>query len=78
MSQKALDAELRARIDALALTTHPMMAVDATRIPRGHKLEVRPGRMLLTNGAPQESMMPLTSASSTLSPSSRAHSSNRW
>lgn len=57
-SQKALDAELRARIDALALTTHPMMAVDATRIPRGHKLEVRPGRMLLTNGAPQESIMP--------------------
>jgi len=57
-SQKALDAELRARIDALALTTHPMMAVDATRIPRGHKLEVRPGRMLLTNGAPQEAIMP--------------------
>ena len=58
MSQKALDAELRARIDALALTTHPMMAVDATRIPRGHKLEVRPGRMLMTNGAPQEALMP--------------------
>lgn len=58
MSQKALDAELRARIDALALTTHPMMAVDATRIPRGHKMEVRPGRMLLTNGAPGESIMP--------------------
>ena len=59
MSQKALDAELRARIDALALTTHPMMAVDATRIPRGHKLEVRPGRMIMTNGAPSESLMPL-------------------
>jgi len=57
-SQKALDAELRARIDALALTTHPMMAVDATRIPRGHKLEVRPGRMLLTNGTPSEAIMP--------------------
>ena len=58
MSQKALDAELRARIDALALTTPPMMAVDATRIPRGHKMEVRPGRMILTNGAPGESIMP--------------------
>lgn len=58
MSQKALDAELRARIDALALTTHPMLAVDATRIPRGHKLEVRPGRMLLTNGSPSDSIMP--------------------
>jgi hypothetical protein len=30
-SQKALDAELRARIDALALTIHPMMAMDAPR-----------------------------------------------
>ena len=59
MSQKALDAELRARIDALALTTHPMMAVDATAIPRGHKLEVRPGRMLLTNGDPKAAFMPL-------------------
>lgn len=58
MSQKALDTELRARIDALALTTHPMMAVDATRIPRGHKLEVRPGRMIMTNGNPGETLMP--------------------
>lgn len=58
MSQKALDAELRARIDALALTTHPMLAVDATRIPRGANLEVKPGRMLLTNGSPQEAIMP--------------------
>ena len=58
MSQKALDAEMRARIDALALTTHPMMAVDATRIPRGDKFEVRPGKMILTNGSPQESIMP--------------------
>lgn len=58
MSQKALDAELRARIDALALTTHPMLAVDATRIPRGSKMEVRPGRMLLTNGSPAEAIMP--------------------
>jgi hypothetical protein len=58
MSQKALDAELRARIDALALTTHPMLAVDATRIPRGSKMEVRPGRMILTNGSPSEAIMP--------------------
>ncbi len=58
MSQKALDMELRARADALALTTHPMMAVDATRIPRDKKLEIRPGRMLLTNGNPAEALMP--------------------
>ena len=53
-SQKALDAEVRARIDALALTIHPMLAMDATRIPRGHKPQVRPGKMLLTNGNPKE------------------------
>jgi hypothetical protein len=53
-SQKALDAEIRGRIDALALTTFPMLAMDATRIPRGHKPQVRPGKMLLTNGNPRE------------------------
>lgn len=57
-SQKALDAELRARIDALALTVHPMMAMDATRLPRGAKPEIRPGKIILTNGAPNESLMP--------------------
>jgi hypothetical protein len=57
-SQKALDAELRARIDALALTVHPMMAIDATRIPRGSKFEIRPGKTILTNGNPAEIMMP--------------------
>ena len=57
-SQKALDAEIRARIDALALTVHPMMAMDATRIPRGSRPEVRPGKLLLTNGNPQEVLHP--------------------
>ena len=57
-SQKALDAELRARIDALALTVHPMMAMDATRLPRGSRPEVRPGKVLLTNGDPREVLQP--------------------
>ena len=57
-SQKALDAELRARIDALGLTVHPMMAMDATRLPRGAKPEVRPGKILLTNGDPREVLQP--------------------
>ena len=57
-SQKALDAELRARIDALALTVHPMMAVDASRMPRGAKLDVRPGKTILTNGNPTEILQP--------------------
>ena len=57
--QKALDAEIRARIDALGLSTHPMMGIDATKIPRGERFEVRPGRNILTNGPPQEALFPL-------------------
>jgi len=57
--QKALDAEMRARIDSLAMTTTPMMAADATRLPRGTKFEVRTGKTVLTNGNPREAIMPL-------------------
>ena len=57
-SQKALDAELRARIDALALTVHPMLAMDASRMPRGAKPEVRAGKVILTNGNPSEILQP--------------------
>ena len=57
-SQKALDTELRARIDALALTNSPMIAVDSTRIPRGSQPEVRPGKIILTNGNPAEVLQP--------------------
>ena len=57
-AQKALDTELRARIDALALTVHPMLAVDASRLPRGAKMEVRPGKTILTNGNPAEILQP--------------------
>ena len=56
--QKAIDAQYRAYLDSLALTTAPMIAMDATRLPRGAKFEVKPGKALLTNGNPQEIMMP--------------------
>lgn len=58
MSQKALDTELRARIDALGLVVHPMIAMDATRMPRGFKPEVRPGKVILTQGPPKEVLEP--------------------
>jgi hypothetical protein len=58
-SQKALDTEMRARIDALALTVHPMMGIDASRMPRGAKLDVRPGKTILTNGNPKEVLTPM-------------------
>jgi hypothetical protein len=51
---------MRARIDSLALTTTPMMAADATKLPRGVKFEVRPGKTILTNGDPRQALMPLT------------------
>ena len=57
-SQKALDAELRARIDALALTVHPMLAMDSSRMPRGSRPEIKAGKLLLTNGDPREILHP--------------------
>jgi len=56
--QKAIDAQLRSHLDSLALTTAPMIAMDATRLPRGAKFEVKPGKAILTNGAPSEIIMP--------------------
>lgn len=56
--QKAIDAEVRSHLDGLALTSAPMMAMDATRLPRGAKFEVRPGKAILTNGNPNEILFP--------------------
>lgn len=56
--QKMIDAQMRSYMDGLALTSVPMMAMDATRLPRGSKFEVRPGKTILTNGNPQEILMP--------------------
>lgn len=56
--QKAIDGQLRAHLDSLALTTAPMVAMDATRLPRGAKFEVKPGKSLLTNGNPAEIIFP--------------------
>jgi hypothetical protein len=57
--QKAIDGSLRMDSDARALTAVPMMAMDATRLPRGAKFEVKPGKSFLTNGDPNQIMMPL-------------------
>ena len=56
--QCAVDGSMRAHMDALALTVAPMVAIDATRLPRGAKFEVKPGKAFLTNGAPQEIIFP--------------------
>jgi len=57
--QRALNAELRARQDGLALTIHPMMGVDSTRMPRGMKMEIAPGKTIFTTGDPNSVLRPL-------------------
>ena len=57
--QRAIDGQLRAHLDNLALTTAPMMAIDATRMPRGASYSIRPGKTILTNGNPNEILAPM-------------------
>lgn len=57
--QKALDAELRARIDALALMSAPMMGADVSRLPRNADFRVRPGKTVFTRGRPSEILEPI-------------------
>jgi len=56
--QAAIDGSMRSHMDALALTVAPMMGMDATRLPRGAKFEVKPGKGFMTNGNPQEILYP--------------------
>jgi hypothetical protein len=73
-AQKALDSELRGRIDAMAMTIHPMIGVDATMIPRGFKPEIKPGKMWLSNGDPRSAFLPMTAGS--VSPSTFSQSAD--
>jgi len=56
--QMAIDGSMRSHMDSLALTVAPMIAMDATRLPRGAKFEVKPGKAFMTNGAPSEILYP--------------------
>jgi hypothetical protein len=56
--QKVMDAELRARIDALAYVSAPMMGMDASKLPRGFQFKVAPGKSILTNGKPADILHP--------------------
>lgn len=57
-SQKALDSEMRGRIDAMAISIHPMMGMDATRLARGQKYKIGPGKTILTVGDPNNVLRP--------------------
>jgi len=52
--QRAMDAEMRARIDALAWSNNPMFAGDLTRMPPGSNLNAWPGKFWGTRGNPSE------------------------
>ena len=56
--QKAIDAQVRSHLDSLALTTSPMIGLDASRLPRGAKFEVKPGKAFMVNGNPAEILYP--------------------
>ncbi len=56
--QKALDAELRARIDSLALATYPVMLVNGMMAPRGSDFNIRPGRNIVVSGPVNEAVAP--------------------
>ena len=58
--QKALDAEMRARIDALGYISSPMIGIDSGKIPRGFKMEVKPGKVWLTQGDPDTVVKPIS------------------
>lgn len=59
--QRALDTEMRARIDNLALQNSPAIGIDATRIPRGEdKKTISPGKTFLTNGDPRTVLHPFS------------------
>ncbi len=56
--QKALDAELRARIDSLALATYPVMLVNGMMAPRNSDFNIRPGRNIVVSGPVNEAIAP--------------------
>lgn len=56
--QKALDAEIRSRMDALGFISAPMLGVDSGRIARGFKMEIKPGKVWPTQGNPDEVLRP--------------------
>jgi len=59
--QKALDTELRGRIDAMSYAIHPMVAINAALVPRdlNTTFKVYPGRSIFTNGPVQEAIQPI-------------------
>ena len=77
-SQKALDAEIRSRIDSLAFTAAPMMGIDATRMQRRSKLKVAPGVLVPTYGRPSDIMEPIRFGQTDPATFQQAQALERW
>jgi hypothetical protein len=75
--QKAIDSQLRMDIDSRALTAAPMIAMDATRLPRGAKFEIKPGKAILTNGDPSEILYPFKFGNTDMSSAQAAQNYER-
>jgi hypothetical protein len=74
--QKALDSELRARIDALAIINAPMIGADITRLPRSPDMRVRPGKTIFTRGNPAEVFSPIEMGSASVLAATFQHGSD--
>lgn len=57
--QKALDGEVRMRMDVMGIIGNPMIGIDATALPRGFDMRVRPGKAWMTNGPPKDAIHPI-------------------
>lgn len=59
-AQKALDTEIRARIDALSLSTYPITIVNTLLAPRNLSAQITPGKRIAVNGSPGEAVSVLS------------------
>ncbi|GMQ83179.1 MAG: hypothetical protein BMS9Abin05_2667 [Rhodothermia bacterium] len=58
-SQRMLDAMARAKLDGLAITVHPMLGVDQRRLSPRYKVQIGAGKILRSNGPPNEVFQPM-------------------
>lgn len=77
-AQKALDAEVRARMDSLGYVTAPMMGIDATKLNRKAKMTIGPGKFIPVNGRPSEIMEPIKFGALDQSTFQQSQEMERW
>jgi hypothetical protein len=57
--QKAIEAEMRARMDGLGWINNPMLGVDLTAMPSRFNQDVWPGKIWGTTGPPSDTLFPM-------------------